>query len=220
MQGSIAHAAVLLATTVAILASSGCTHTGSTGMQNRYAGSLPPTPRPQRSDKATVKLHVLPGAFSRESRERYPDFVNKLRQSGWGNGIWQRMEDILYDDGRFDIIVEPPTNEDRIRHILAAHKQVTSEGEIASVPQLPDHILTINTNFFVRTNTSLAGFTAKKEEQFHSTVHLRYYEVNAATINTPVPATGDAVSTDLLEASRFAAEKAAAKLIRRLDRSW
>jgi len=60
--------------------------------------------------------------------------------------------------------------------------------------------------------------TLSTNQEFHATVHLRYYNLEGQVINRPVPATGDALSGDLLEATRMATRNASQKLLQRLGK--
>lgn len=65
---------------------------------------------------------------------------------------------------------------------------------------------------------SLKGTSLKTSENFHATVHLRYYNLNEGAINRALPTTGDGIDTDLIQATRMATRNAAEKLLRRMER--
>ena len=159
-----------------------------------------------------LSLFVLPRSFSKNSRERYSDWISHLKERGYGNALWQEMEDILYPN--FEITVPPKVKEQRFRRVLVANKH-PDQLDVA----LPDRVLTINTNFFVRKSEKLSGLDVDKKRQFHTTVYLRYYKLDAGAINQPIPATGRAVKADLLNAQRAAAEQATRSLLNRLARA-
>ncbi len=66
----------------------------------------------QRLDRATrikpselrVPLLVCPVAFGAKSVEQFPEVVASFRQKGYGNAIWQTVEDKLYDTKRFTLV--------------------------------------------------------------------------------------------------------------------
>jgi len=113
--------------------------------------------------------------------------------------------------------MEPPVASEEFRQVLSAKRQGGLAGNNLRV-EMPDRILTINVNFFVKETESLQGMTLFKNQEFHATVHLRYYNLQGQVINRSIPATGDAMSGDLLEATRLATRIAAGKLLRRLHK--
>lgn len=163
------------------------------------------------------KLSVLPSSFSKESKRNYPAWISHMQEKGYGNAIWQELEDILYDSTHFDLIMEPPTSIDAFRNILAG-KKARGEGKPIEI-ELPDHILTMNVNFFVQKSESLKGMSVVTTENFHATVHLRYYDLNNGAINRAVPATADGVDADLIQATRLATRNATKKLLSRMGYS-
>jgi len=163
------------------------------------------------------KLSVLASSFSPESRRNYPTWIGKMESAGYGNAIWQELEDILYDSGKFDLLMEPPLASEQFRQILSMRGQGGLSGNDLHI-EMPDRILMINVNFFVKETQSLQGMTLSTNQEFHATVHLRYYNLEGRVINRPIPATGDAMSGDLLEATRIATRNASQKLLRRLGK--
>ena len=164
------------------------------------------------------KLSVLASSFSPESRRNYPTWIKKMESAGYGNAIWQELEDILYDSGRFDLLMEPPLASEQFRQILSTRGQGGLGGNNLHI-EMPDRILMINVNFFVKETQTLQGMTLSTNQEFHATVHLRYYNLDGGrAINRPVPATGDAMSGDLLEATRIATRNASQKLLHRLGK--
>jgi hypothetical protein len=159
------------------------------------------------------KLHVLPASFSEESKRNYGKFIEKLEASGYGNALWQELEDILYDSGYFELLMESPANSQAIRDVLDAKGK-----DVASSIVLPDKILTINTNIFQGATESLTMLTTTRKQEFHATVHLRYYELDGNSINQAIPATGDAVAPDVLDAVRQATKMASVRLLTRISR--
>lgn len=163
------------------------------------------------------KLTVLASSFTQESRRNYPDWVGQMEQEGYGNSIWQELEDILYESGHFELLMEPPTSSEEFRQVLSARKGGGIAGNNLRV-EMPDLLLSTNVNFFKKTKQTLHGMNVVEREEFHATVHLRYYDLNSGVANRSIPATGDAVSDDLLKATRIASRRAAEKLLRRIGR--
>lgn len=170
-------------------------------------GGIPPNKGP------VSKLHVLPASFSEESKKNYAKFIEKLEASGYGNALWQELENILYDSGYFELLMESPANSQVIRDLLDAKGK-----DVASNVTLPDKILTINTNFFQGSTESMNMLTTTRKPEFHATVYLRYYELDGSAINRAIPAVGDAVAPDVLDAVKLATRKAAVQLLTRINR--
>lgn len=163
-------------------------------------------------------LTVLPVSFSAESKRNYPGWIDTMQKAGYGNAVWQELEDILYDAHRFDLVMEPPAESEAFRRILAARAAGATDGGGGITIDLPERVLTVNVNFFVRKSESLSMLSVEKKEQFHATVHLRYFDLENGALNRAVPATGDGVADDLLDATKIAAHNAAQKFLRRIDR--
>ncbi len=66
-----------------------------------------------------------------------------MESSGYGNAIWQELEDILYDSGWFDLLMEPPLASEQFRQILSVRGQGGLGGNNLQI-EMPDRILTIN----------------------------------------------------------------------------
>ena len=174
--------------------------------------------RTVKQDRSLPLLTVLPVAFSTESKRNYPHWIESMEKKGYGNAIWQELEDILYDANRFELVMEPPAESEEFRRILAARGAGMGDADHGITIDLPDRVLTINVNFFVRTSESMSMLSSHSRKEFHATVYLRYFDLENRAINRAVPATGDAVGGDLLDATRAAARKATRKLLQRLDR--
>ena len=206
--------APVLAGSVAVLALllvGGC---GTPGGSSAAASAPPVDLSGIPPNKGPVsKLHVLPASFSDESKKNYAKFIEKLEASGYGNALWQELENILYDSGYFELLMESPANSQVIRDLLEAKGK-----DVASNVTLPDKILTINTNFFQGSTESLNMLTTTRKAEFHATVYLRYYELDGNAINRAVPAVGDAVAADVLDAVKLATKKAAVQLLTRINR--
>lgn len=172
------------------------------------AQSLSPKPKPKK-----VPLLVLPFAFGSDSQQQFPDVVEKYRHSGYGNAIWQTLEDLLYDRAVFQISTLPSTND--VNELTALLKQ---RGDIsAKLKELeaPHYVLDCNVNFLAQETAKLRGFTAVTEQKYHATVHLRLFDIYAPSEERryPVTAEGDAIHEDLQTATNEAATNAVAKLI-------
>ncbi len=177
-----------------------------------------PTGSTVRQSAVLPVLTVLPVSFSSESRRNYPHWIETMEKAGYGNAVWQELEDVLYDAHRFELVMEPPAESEEFRRILAARGAgMVNPGQSINI-ELPERILTINVNFFIRTSESMSMLSVAKNKQFHATVYLRYFDLEHGPLNRAVPASGDAVADDLLDASRAAVRKAAQKMLQRLDR--
>ncbi len=166
---------------------------------------------PYNSSGKIEKLHVLPAAFSRESIKNYPEFIKQQKAQGFGNAIWNELDDLLYDTGYFKLLSANPAMIAGIGDVLEARG--TSKRNI----ELPDKILTVNTNFFIRKVSSMDMMKVHKQEKFHVTVHLKYFELDNNAINIAIPASGDFVDVDLFDATKIALKLATKKLLRRIN---
>ena len=166
-----------------------------------------------KNEVEQINLFILPRAFSRRSEETYGSWIDKLRRQGFGHALWREMENVLYDFDIVDKIVIPPSYlETQVRQSVKKNRPSQHP-----VTEIVDHLLTIDTNFFVRKTEQLQGFAVKKTRQFHVTIYLRFYTLKSNLITRPIPASGTAVGKDLLSAQRKAARKAARNLISRIQ---
>ena len=179
------------------------------------AGGVRAQPEPPK-----VPLHVLPLAFSPESKRNYGPWIERLVADGLGNAIWQEIEEVFFEHPRYVVLQSPVTHEE-FQKILAARQA----GRTAAGPEraadeplyaLPDKVIAVNTNFFVRKDAKLAWGKAQAAEEFHVTVYLRYYDLTGGRVNVAVPAQADALGPNPVLASRAATKAAVAKLLERL----
>jgi len=164
----------------------------------------------------STKIHVFPAAFSEESIERYGSWIDKLKASGFGNAVWQEIEDYLYDYDEIEIIFTPETSEMFSELIEAIHsKEPLADGKFL----LPDFVITINTNVFQERNETLRVFASKTETIYHTTIYLRLYDLRDGYVNRAIPANGDGTSGDPIVSARNAVKNALVKLMRRSSKS-
>jgi hypothetical protein len=166
------------------------------------------------SREGVMKLHILPLSFSKESQKQYGDWIKKMGALGYGNAVWQELEEMLYDHPKFELITQP-TEEDEFLKILGSYFK-NAEGGTSNIWDIPAHIITMNCNFFVREEQSLKGFKATKAEKFHVTIYMRYYDLTSGRVNQVVPSSGSVIGDDPISASREAAHLAMKKLMERL----
>ncbi len=172
---------------------------------------LPRVEIPYNTSGSIANLYVLPAAFSKESIKNYPRFIEQQKQQGFGNAIWNELEDLLYDTGYFKLLSASPATIPGLSDILEA------KGISKSKIDLPEKILTINTNFFIRKSQSMNMLKVTKQEMYHVTVYMKYFELDKNAINIAIPASGDAVHSDLLYATKQALKLATKKLLRRIN---
>jgi hypothetical protein len=156
-------------------------------------------------------LLVCPMAFGTESEEQYPDVVADYKKKGYGNTIWQTIEDKLYDTHLFQLVTVPST---RVKSVL---EQIVAGAASKGKKRLPHRILLCNMNFFEMTSEKLRFGTVARNKEYHVELLLQYYDVEGPYDNVIVPAKGEARGADLLGASNEAADAAVEKLIRRLE---
>ena len=169
---------------------------------------------------ALVPLHVLPLAFSPESKKNYGPWIERLTADGLGNAIWQEIEDLFFEHPRYAVLQSPVTHEDFLKILAARQAGRPAEGAGRAPEEplyaLPDRVVTVNTNFFVRKDAKLAWGKAQQTEEFHVTVYLRYHDLTGGKVNLAVPAQADALGPNPVLAARAATKAAVAKLLERL----
>lgn len=172
----------------------------------------------KRAEEITVKaqertpVFVCPLSFGKESAEQFPDVVKKYKSLGYGNAIWQTVEDMLYDKG-FETVTAP-TNQTK-----SMLEQMLGQSAVpAGTTKLPDKILLCNMNFFeVKTEKLSMGSLARNSE-YHAELMLELYDVKGAHSNVKIPAKGEAKDKDLLTAVQSAARQAVEKLVGRMGK--
>ncbi len=171
----------------------------------------------QRMDRATrvnpsdlrVPLLVCPVAFGARSMEQFPEVVAGFQKKGYGNAIWQTVEDKLYDTKRFTLVTPP---EKQMRSMLSDILGRSPEAK----KKLPERILLCNMNFFEVKTESLRFAAVSQRTEYHAELMLEYYNLEDAYSNVKIPAKGEAKSRDLLEATSEATAMAIEKLMDRI----
>jgi len=159
-----------------------------------------------------LPLLVCPLAFGPESEEQFPELVAEFRRKGYGNAIWQTVEDKLYESGRF-LFVTPP--QQQVRSML---EQILGRAPDTGEQKLPRRFLLCNMNFFeIKSESLLAGAVSKRTE-YHVELMLEYYNLDGRYTNIKLPAKGEARGRDLPAATGEAAAKAIQKLLERITR--
>jgi penicillin-binding protein activator len=158
-----------------------------------------------------IPVFVAPLAFGRESQEQFPEVVERYREQGYGNAVWQTIENLLYDRG-FDVITAPASQtRDMLQDILGQFA-----AEASSATKLPEKLLLINMNYFEIKTESLSRGRLTRKTDFHVALMLEMYEVSAEFGNVKIPAHGEARDENLLAATRRSAETAVNQLVERL----
>jgi len=163
------------------------------------------------ADKAQerVPVFVCPLSFGKESEEQFPEVVKKYKSLGYGNAIWQTVEDLLYEEG-FEIVTAPSSQtKSMLQQILG---QAPSQGKT----KLPDKLLLCNMNFFEIKTESLSFGKLARNSEYHAELLLELYEINGPHSNVKIPSKGEARDKDLLTATQKAAEQAIKKLVERV----
>ncbi len=161
--------------------------------------------------KRRIPVFVAPLAFGRESQEQFPEVVERYRAQGYGNAVWQTIENLLYDHG-FDVVTAPASQtRDMLQDILG---QFATDS--ASTVQLPEKVILINMNFFEIKNERLTRGRVIQRTEYHAALMLEMYEVSAEFGNVKIPAKGEVRNEDLLAATSQAARRAVDQLAERL----
>ena len=162
-----------------------------------------------RPSDLRVPLLVCPVAFGAKSMEQFPEVVARFKQKGYGNAIWQTVEDKLYDTKRFTLVTPP---EKQMRSMLA---DILGRSPDAK-KKLPQRILLCNMNFFEVKTESLRFAAVSKRTEYHAELMLEYYDLEDEYSNVKIPAKGEAKDRDLLEATSQATAMAIEKLMKRI----
>ncbi len=156
-----------------------------------------------------VPLLVCPVAFGEKSVEQFPEVVARFKAKGYGNAIWQTVEDKLYDTKRFTLVTPP---EKQMRSMLADILGRSPEAK----QKLPQRILLCNMNFFEVKTESLRFAAVSKRTEYHAELMLEYYNLEDDYSNVKIPAKGEARDQDLLEATGKATAMSIEKLMERI----
>ncbi|MDP6631824.1 MAG: LPP20 family lipoprotein [Kiritimatiellia bacterium] len=162
-----------------------------------------------RPSELRVPLLVCPVAFGEKSAEQFPEVVARFKQKGYGNAIWQTVEDKLYDTKRFTLVTPP---EKQMRSMLS---DILGRSPQAK-QKLPQRILLCNMNFFEVKTESLRFAAVSKRTEYHAELMLEYYNLEDEYSNVKIPAKGEAKDRDLLEATSEATAMAIDKLMHRI----
>ena len=156
-------------------------------------------------------VFVCPMSFGRESEEQFPAVVEKYRALGYGNAIWQTVEDLLYEKG-FEIVTAPSSQTKGMLEQIFGLSVAPADQAV----KLPDKVLLCNMNFFEVKTESLSGMVLVRNSEYHAELLLEWYEVAAAHANVKIPSKGEARDKDLLVATQKAAKQAIDKLVERV----
>ncbi|GAB5561228.1 MAG: hypothetical protein SynsKO_28750 [Synoicihabitans sp.] len=170
------------------------------------------------SEPEPLRIHVLPLAFSAESRKHYGEWIERLEGEGYGQAIWQELEELLYDVEGLELI-QSPMVEDEFMEILRAHLEQASAEDGAAVFELPSQIITLNANVFTREVESLRMMKATRTTQHEVTLYLRFFDLAGGKLNQAIPARGTAAAESPVAAGREAMKHAVESLLSRLQRA-
>lgn len=158
-------------------------------------------------------IFVCPLSFGKESEEQFPEVVKKYKTLGYGNAIWQTVEDLLYEKG-FEIVTVPSSQTQNMLEQVLGQSAAHTPGAV----KLPDMVLLCNMNFFEVKTESLSWGTLARNSEYHAELLLELYEVSAPHSNVKIPSKGEARDKDLLTATQKAAKQAIDKLVERVNK--
>lgn len=163
----------------------------------------------ERMKEQTVRMPVFvcPLSFGRESEEKFPKVVEKYKALGYGNAIWQTVEDLLYDKG-FEIVTAPSN---QAKGMLEQIFGLSAVPEAQTV-KLPEKALLGNMNFFEVKTEEMSWGVVVRHIEYHAELQLELHDPHS---NVKIPAKGEARDKDLLVATQKAAEQAVGKLVER-----
>lgn len=155
-------------------------------------------------------VFVCPVSFGRESEEQFPAVVARYRTLGYGNAVWQTVEDLLYGEG-FEIVTAPTS---RVASLL--EQMLGRSTGAGSQTRLPEKLLLCNMNFFEIKTESMSLGAVTRNSEYHVELMLELYDLKNPGGNVKIPAKGEARDKDLLAATQRAAGQAVDKLVVRL----
>ena len=158
-------------------------------------------------------IFACPLSFGKESEEQFPEVVKKFRTLGYGNAIWQTVEDLLYEKG-FEIVTAPSSQTQSMLEQILGQSAAPTPGAV----KLPEMVLLCNMNFFEVKTESLSWFRLARNSEYHAELLLELYEVTAPHANVKIPSKGEARDKDLLTATQKAAKQAIDKLVERVHK--
>jgi hypothetical protein len=168
----------------------------------------------QRAEEAAAKalertrVYVFPMTFGKESEEQFPEVVKKNKALGYGNAIWETVEDLLYENG-FEIFTVPSS---KVPELEKQFFDWDGSQEPQPDEQLPDKAIRCNMNFFPVETESTSWFRVVRNSDYHAELLLDFREPHS---NVKIPAKGEALDKDLLVAIQKAAEQAVGNLVAR-----
>jgi len=165
-----------------------------------------------REPQKRIPVFVCPLAFGKESEEQFPDVVKRYKAMGYGNAIWQTVEDMLYEKG-YEVVTAPSS---QAKSMLEQIFGIAADSAPSGTVKLPDKVLLCNMNFFEVKTESLSWGTLARNSEYHAELLLELYEVTAPHSNVKIPSKGEARDKDLLAATQKAAKQAIDKLVERV----
>ena len=163
--------------------------------------------------KERTPVFVCPLSFGKESEEQFPEVVEGYKKKGYGNAIWQTVEDLLYEEG-FEIVTAPSSQTKSLLQQMFGQSAPSSSSAV----KLPDKVLLCNMNFFEVKTESLSWGTLARNSEYHAELLLELYDLHAEHSNVKIPSKGEARNKDLLTATQNAATQAVKKLVQRVRR--
>lgn len=167
---------------------------------------------PQKTGQAKIPLLILPFAFEPASEEQFPEVVQKYRRLGYGNAIWQTLEDLIWESPQFEINTLPSTND-----VIALTKLLDQRGNIAAKLkelEAPNYVLKCNVNFLSQPDGATFFGKSVERQKFSASINLRLFNASSEHRNAPVViAKGDAKNEYLQTATDEAATNAVNDLL-------
>lgn len=175
--------------------------------RDQFEKALDRAQKAAETGQARIPIFVAPFSFGRESEEQFSDIVAQYKALGYGNAVWQTVENLLYDRN-FEILTSPAARtKDMLAEIMGQFAE-SPEGDVL----LPDLVLLCNMNFFKVPTPRMIGLKTVEDQEYHAELKLELYEVKGANRNVKIPAMGEAKNRDLLVAIRQSAEAAVDQL--------
>jgi len=160
-----------------------------------------------------IPIFVCPLSFGKQSEEQFPEVVKKYKARGYGNAIWQTVEDLLYEQG-YEIVTAPSSQTKSLLQQMFGHSSTSTPGAV----KLPDKVLLCNMNFFEVKTESLSWGTLARNSEYHAELLLELYDLHAEHSNVKIPSKGEARNKDLLTATQNAATQAVQRLVERVKK--
>ncbi len=130
----------------------------------------------QSTSVGKKRIHVLANSFSKLAIEEYPEIVSELKSRGFGFAVWKTVEEVLGEDPRFELFMDPRSFDDVgfLRDFLVEATAVNPGAKADCALVLTSHFVRPEK---VSRDEMLRGWRLTREaEQYPIEVRLEFYD--------------------------------------------